>query len=194
MPSSGPNSASTISNDASVGTVSWTSTDADASDNVYATSDLPAVPPEDTNYLKFLNFGFSIPTDATINGIVVEFERYTDGSDVIDNIIRLVKGGSVVGDNKSAGASWTTGTDPDSYESFGGAADLWGTSWTPSDINGTTFGVVISATIQDFDSMPSHIDHGRITIHYTEATGDTYAASSNFSGVFKEHIIRGIND
>jgi hypothetical protein len=57
--------------------------------------------------------------------------------------IKLVRGGSIVGDNK-VGSTVLPDTDTDAYISYGGSDDLWGTTLTPSDVNASTFGVVVN--------------------------------------------------
>ncbi|WP_181389053.1 hypothetical protein, partial [Klebsiella pneumoniae] len=71
-----------------------------------------------SNFALATNFGFSIPTGATINGIAVQVEADEDGADDFrDNSIRLIIGGTQSGDNKSAGAGYLSS---DSFHYFGG--------------------------------------------------------------------------
>lgn len=157
---------------------SWTIPDnAKASDNLYANSTL-AVFNDSTDYLKASNFGFAIPTTATINGVVVEVERYSPGS-IRDASIRLVKNGFIAGDdkiNRATGLDWPAPTDTNTYVSYGGSTDLWGLSLTPADINATNFGVVYRAWrtgtgIPDspFGVPPynASIDHICMKVYYT---------------------------
>jgi hypothetical protein len=60
---------------------------------------------------------------------------------VLDYSIRLVKGGTIVGSDYATASDWTT---TENTVTYGGATDLWGTTWTASDINDSTFGVVLS--------------------------------------------------
>lgn len=168
MPSQGPlSSLDGGTNDASVGTIAWTNPgNSISSDNADATASLNTG--DVTNYLKSLNHGFSIPTGATIDGIVVEFERAVSSPNrATDSAIRIVKGGVIGSTNRSAGAGWP---GSDTYASFGGASDLWGETWTPADINASDFGVVLSATCPgDGGGTPvAQVDHIRITVYYSE--------------------------
>lgn len=120
-----------------------------------------------SDYLKSTNYGFSIPTGVTIDGIVVEFNRWSPtGYQVYDNRIRIVKGGVVGSTDKSGGALWSNMTDG-SYFSYGGASDLWGESWSASDINSSDFGCVISTATRGFAA--AYLDTSRITVYYTAA-------------------------
>lgn len=182
----GPKSAGTVVDDAAVGTVSWVNpANATASDNVYATATAPSTSLESTHYLKATNFGFNIPTNATINGINVEIERRKETFfQCVDNEIKIVKSdGSIGTTNKSAGASWSSS---DTYDSFGGATDLWGESWTASDINDTDFGVVISPQIRmNPDGNPASVDHIRITVYYTPPPATNLKGNMNLKGNIK---------
>jgi hypothetical protein len=81
---------------------------------------------ESTVYLKATNFGFSLPSCSSIDGITVEIERYCEsGANCTDNGVFLVNGSdAIVGIDHSVGGAWAT-ADPDSYVTYGGAADTW---------------------------------------------------------------------
>lgn len=165
MASSGPNSPSSVVNNASIGTSAWSNPgNATASDNVDATN-RPSGFVVVTNYLLATQFGFSIPTDATIDGVLVEVEaaRSSAGS-FQDSSVRLVVGGTISGndnsDNQLIGKS-------DTYYSWGGSTDTWGLSLTPSDVNGSTFGFAWAAEQFDDPDRTLSVDHMRITVYYT---------------------------
>lgn len=154
-PSEGPNDPGTLEDDDAVGTVTWSNPgNAAANDASYATA-TDNVSTTNSFYLKATNFGFTIPTGATIDGIVVEIDRKCsdDSSDYCtDNIVRLQKS-SFQGDNKAIGSAthWPTS---DAYATYGASNDLWGLSFTPSDINASDFGVGISATLNTSGGPP----------------------------------------
>lgn len=158
----GPNNGSTFANDGTVGTIAVTGpSNAQTSDNTYATSVL--LLGQITNYLKATSFGFNIPLDATIDGIMVEVEKSTTiAVSLLDNSIKIVKGNSITGTELSSGTQWST---TDAYATYGGATTLWGTTWAPSDINSSTFGIVVSAVASV--AATAQIDHIRITVYYT---------------------------
>lgn len=60
-----------------------------------------------------------------------------------EDTIRLVVAGTPTGTNKSTGASLPTTLQ---FVSYGGAADLWGTTLTPAQVNASTFGMVYAIT------------------------------------------------
>lgn len=174
--SSGANSPGTATNDASVGTIAWdTPNNAKVSDGVYTRLFSSNVT---SQYLKVSNFGFSIPTDSTVVGVLVEVQKHQPShSGAIDNSVKLVKGGSVTGTEHAD----TTTLWPaiETYVSYGSSSDLWGTTLTPSDVNSSGFGVVVSGT-NDSGTL-SHdifIDHVRITVFYSNPPTLTFPTKS----------------
>jgi hypothetical protein len=172
MASSGPNSAGTGANVTGIGTIAWTGATTGVQtqgDSNLASAALFASTPY-TNYLQATNFGFSIPTGATIDGIVAEVYRYaTSSGNVKDNAVKIVKGGAIqTTDLKSASAWPLSGA----YASYGGASNLWGTTWAASDINASNFGVALAAWFDFFGGGDTPtVDHVRLTVYYTAAAG-----------------------
>ncbi len=174
MASIGPNSPSTITNDTAVGAQTWTTPEnAASSNNSYAliTRTTPGPATIFSTYLKALNFGFSIPSGATIDGVIVEIERKSNinsaGYGIKDEVLKLVKGGTVVGTDKAATATFWPTTE--AIASYGSSSDLWGTTFTSSDINNSTFGIVlqIELTTPAKSPLTASVDHVKITVHYT---------------------------
>lgn len=162
MASQGPlfTTSGNVTDDNAVGTSAWTNPSNGATtDAVYATVTGANFT---SHYLKWLNFGFSIPAGSTINGISVDIIRHESGASVTDNVVKLVKGGTVGGNNKASASQWPT---TDGTATYGSSNDLWGQTWTSADINGSTFGVVLSATSS---GMPTaSVDSAAVTVYYT---------------------------
>ncbi|HCV43174.1 MAG TPA: hypothetical protein DGH68_06795, partial [Bacteroidetes bacterium] len=163
----GPNNAGTGANVASVGTVAWTNPgNALTNNNSYATVTLAS---QTSNYLQTTNYGFAIPTDATINGIQATIGRFENttgtGNDVRDNVVQLIKAGALVGSNYAVtGTDWPTS---ETAVNYGGTADLWGATWTPAEVNATNFGVALSAN--STNSRTASVDYMTISVTYTPA-------------------------
>lgn len=117
-----------------------------------------------SDYLQVSNFGFSIPTNSTILGIVVAVEHDDPNGNTVDNAVRIVKGNVIGTTDKSLAAAWPT---TDTYQSYGSSADLWGETWTPADINSANFGFAISARKIAAGAQNGRIDHVQVTIHYS---------------------------
>jgi len=125
----------------------------------------------DENKLKATNFGFSIPTGATIDGIEVEIERRATGDQLVkDDSLYIVKSDGNYGSSNKADTVnlWPT---TDTYKTYGSPSDLWGETWTAEDINSSNFGVGISAHCYFVDyGSKAEIDHIRITVYYSVGT------------------------
>lgn len=116
-----------------------------------------------TYYARGTNFGFAIPSNATILGIYAEFERGCNFNQFYDGGIFLMKNGSRVGSNKAVGVNWNSNT----VYAYGGASDLWGTTWTPAEINASGFGFACAGHHQGGDDVRSvWIDFLRVTVTY----------------------------
>ena len=167
MPSSGPNSGSTFATDSSIGPGSVFNPErVGASDDVYPSCNLGVGVVGEG--IKATGFGFAIPTGATIDGILVEWEQRRGGTGIRDHTVRLYKAGVLVGTNKADTATDYPTTD--TYRSYGGAADLWGTTWTAAQVNATDFGAVLAAqNAGAAGAAAANIDHVRITVYYTAA-------------------------
>ena len=164
MATEGPLIAGTGADDATVGSLTWT-----APENITASDDTRASViiggGATTHYLKATNFGFAIPAGATIDGIEVRFERQKSGaSSVTDVDVMIVKGGAISVTDLSAGAAWNN--EADQLDTFGGATELWGETWTATDINASNFGVVVAATSAGATALVDSVD---IKIYYTAA-------------------------
>lgn len=155
------NSGGTFASDNTLGAVAITNaSNAQLSDNSYATSVL--LLSQISNYLKVTNFNFTIPTDATITGITVSVERSsTVLNGTHDSSVKLVKGGTISGNDKASATQWPTS---DGTATYGSATDLWGLSLTPADINSSGFGVVVAA-VADLAST-AQVDYVTITVDY----------------------------
>jgi len=84
------------------------------------------------------NFGFGLPNASSITGIVVEVEKAISGGSLRDYEVRLLKGGSLAGTDQAIGGNWP-GTD--TYISYGGVSNLWGTTWSVAEVKASDFGL-----------------------------------------------------
>ena len=148
-----------------------------SSDNSYATTSFTYGYATTNDYLKASNFGFSIGSGDTINGITVAIERKATNI-ITDVVVYILNGDGSAGigsTNRSAGATWNT---TEGVVNFGGSSDVWGATWTPAKVNSSNFGVVFrcaggSTGFGDVDT--AYVDHVEITINYTAGS----SASSN---------------
>ncbi len=156
-----------------VGTITWNNPqNITADDTSYATATLRYYAA--SRYLEGTNYGFAIPADATINGIVVTIGRFENargwGQDVRDDVVRLIKGGIITGTNKAVTRQeWPTGSPV--AATYGSTSDLWGTTWTPADINDSNFGVALSAISSNYRTAA--VDYMQISVTYTALSQPT---------------------
>lgn len=162
----------TAVNDATVGSTAWTipAGSLSAQDGNIAQADGQGglFSPTNSNYLKTTNYGFSVPGGATITGI--KAEAFVDSGVQLggDQSIKIVKGGVIGGTEKKNATLWAG-----AYKAWGGSNDLWGQTWTPADINSSTFGVAIAGTsATNWTNLD--VDHVRITVYYTSPTAIGY--------------------
>jgi hypothetical protein len=157
---------------------------------VYATS-LITGSNKSTYFLDAKNWGFQsttsgqpnyIPPTATINGIEVYIlRRRTNVGTVKGQRIILLKAAAEAGTNKSTGSTWPTVA---ATSKFGSSVDLWGTTWTPTDLTNAGFGVRIQARNQGNKAAQAEVDHVQIivffnqTFYYSKSTGNLELTSS----------------
>ena len=178
--SSGNSSLSpgTAVDDAGTGTRTWSNpTNIRNQDSNFSTTSLSSG--QVSHYLKGTNFGFTIPTNAIINGIGVNVTRRassnSSSNQIVDNVVSLVKSSSIVGNNKAVtGSAWGTSSSG-TIVTYGSPTDLWGTTWTATDINNTNFGIVFSAKRSggSGSSNTASVDYINITVYYTNPATNT---------------------
>ncbi|MDD2765910.1 MAG: hypothetical protein PHE83_18255 [Opitutaceae bacterium] len=144
-------------------------TNALSSDDTYSTS---VVSLGQSKNLEATGFGFAIPTGATIDGIKIEVEAKSTatgfGNDFTVwaiNPASGLKGGAII---REATAS-------DAYYTFGGPTEKFGGTWTAANINSADFGC--SVRFYDSGTGTHSVDHIRITVYYTEASGTPFRRS-----------------
>ncbi len=181
----GPNDPGLGENNADIGTVAWdTPGNIQQADNNYATATI--IRQKITTYIEGTQYGFNIPLNASISGIEVQVKRGASHSgQIVDYEIRLVNDGVIVGATKAITTTWTTTF---TVATYGGPIDLWGTSWTPDDINKTNFGAVLAAIRTNNGSTPqlAMVDSMKIKVYYevssrTHVTCDTPVVYGNNS-------------
>ena len=141
---------------------SWTDDDnvkSDTDSGAYAYFTGPAE--AGSNKLQITNFGFSLGSDATVDGIEVTICARTSqstGSPLAN--VNLLKAGSMAG----SGNSFAPTTSWVPYM-LGDSTDLWNTTWSYSDVNATNFGAETLAW--SLESMQTYeVDWLKIKIYY----------------------------
>jgi hypothetical protein len=178
-------SAQTVATSGTAQNFVWTNpNNVQAADGNFATS-LITGSNKLTYNLDATNWGFQttnntlpnyIPPAGTINGIEVYVKlRKTGIGSIKDNKIILLKAGAEAGSNKARNTLWPTlATDI----KFGSNIDLWGTTWTASDLTNSGFGLRMVAKNRGSKDAQAEIDYIRIVLYfnqsyfYSKATGN----------------------
>ena len=159
-------SPGTVVSDDTVGTVAWSNPDnAKTQDNTnFATAEGVPFSVSETNYLKGTNYGFEIPSGATINGIEVRIYAKMSGATASIKKV-VVIGGEDKGDSQGLSSTNTAYL-------YGGSSALWNAIWGDTDINSSNFGVKVSCEIDTMmGSTQSMVDVIQIKVYYTESAG-----------------------
>ncbi|KKN35391.1 hypothetical protein LCGC14_0784180 [marine sediment metagenome] len=172
-PSQGPRNPATAVNVPGAYPDWFYTTNVFASDNSRAEQELTI---DDTfgDPLLATNFGFTIPTGATIDGVKVEIERCEESDEPGESLfyeIYLIKAGSPTGTYK-VGTPFNTACASEIYESHGGSSDMWAATLTPAEVNAVTFGMRVALSneeLPDEGQSITYIDHIRMTVYYTAA-------------------------
>jgi hypothetical protein len=151
--------------DTSVGTANWTSLA-----NLFSTTSYSSTALYINNrsyYIVGQGFGFSIPTGATINGIIVTLQARSNFDVARDYSVKIVKNNIITGTDKSTLSILSLGSFAN--QTYGGSTDLWGETWTAADINNSNFGIAYSveSAHPPKGTIPVDVRNLRITVHYT---------------------------
>jgi hypothetical protein len=173
----GPNSASTVAN------VSFSGSDYAfhnpanvlTNDNTFASAaSLASLFNKTTDYLQVKDFGFNIPTAASICGIEAQIVKSADDIDLLligawvkDYNVRIIKNNALAGNNKANATEWPSSATTATY---GGVNDLWGTTWSPAEVNSNNFGLSIAAEIKTgIGLLPVvKVDYISLTVYYLD--------------------------
>lgn len=150
-----------------------------------------------SNYLRSYNHGFAIPSNVAIEGIKVSLKRKADTNGGVSNFIRdnhvyLTKNGTTsIGDDKLYSSNWNLTYDTIEY---GSSSDLWGTTWTPSEINSGDFGFMLQTEAPYVGALINvfgYVDYIKIEVTYSYTTSNiklSYYNSSSSSVTVYNYI------
>ena len=151
-------SATAFANNASTGTLTWSTGSPNS-----VTSSVNAI----SKYLSCTGFGFSIPTNATINGVTASIKEYwvKGGSGTItsDSSIKLTTASTITGTEHAVSSQWPTVS---SVVTYGTTTDLWGLALLATDVNNSGFGIGISCSIAAHTST-AYVSYVQLTVYYT---------------------------
>tara|TARA_Y100001973_G_C5150294_1_gene307715 strand:+ start:297 stop:1148 length:852 start_codon:yes stop_codon:yes gene_type:complete len=163
-------------------TVAWSNpTNAQTCDNgSFATQSFMVGMAGSADQLKATNFGFSIDSGDTIDGIIVTIQKKAQ------NIIRDAEvfilngdgsGGTGSTNKADTGTNWPTS---EASVTYGTSSEKWGETWTPAKINSSNFGVIlkVGGHSTGFGTTDiASVDCIQITVHSSSASGTTSVSS-----------------
>lgn len=136
--------------------------------------------------LKMTNFGFSIPSGSTIVGIAaaIKWTRFASAAGnltLADSVVQLLKAGTAVGNNEASGNLLP---DAVAVASYGSEGDLWGTTWTPAQVNASNFGLELQLLINPagYGAYAAGTTYAWATA-YTATITVTYISATGFTVV-----------
>ena len=116
----------------------------------------------------FYNYGISVPSGSTIDGIRVRVDWWLDGAGGENSLgVELSWDG---------GASWTaakidpTETSSEHTAVLGGVADIWGRLWTVDELSNANFRLRVSCNCSggaECDSRDYYLDWVAVNVYYT---------------------------
>lgn len=162
----GPRRPTSASDSGGGGGVWTTPQNVYAADTLYASGNITGAG-QVTNWLYSAGYGFNLPSTAVIEGIYVEFLRY--GGLAATGQVSTMKGFALSGTPKSGTDNWP-GTP--AYVGYGGPTDLWGQTWTPTDINNSGFGFALQAYNTHGGGGTALVDVMQITVYWHTAPTD----------------------
>lgn len=136
------------------------------SDDTYATRSIQSGLP--TNWLRCTNYSFSVPSTATIRGILFEIEANRNTTPNPSVGVHLCNSGAVLS-NPAAKQTVSVTSSSDAYYSTGSSGRTWGQLLTPTIVNGSTFGAQLRASVAS-GTVTLSVDHARMTVYYTNGS------------------------
>jgi len=162
--------AGTGANVTGIGTEAWSSPGNVTADDASGASGAAAAKDEQMNYLRGSNFGLSVPTGATIDGIEMRFQCFDNNTQSVINDARLYHPSAGNATDQEAGESSVFGQSWVDYD-YGGATELHGETWTAANVNDSTFGAMMSVDVNGALGVGGDplCDAIWIKVYYTEA-------------------------
>jgi hypothetical protein len=135
--------------------------------NAYVSDNNDADPVADYHQ-DYYGFNLYIPSDATIDGIVVSVEATKPGTHppLDDLTIDCRLTWNDFADQTVKKTQTWNDMILDEYREFGGSSDTWGRTWSPNDFSNSNFRV-------HFHSLSSgSVDHVRVKVYYSQPPAD----------------------
>jgi hypothetical protein len=140
-----------------------------------------------SNFLEVTNFGFSIPTSASILGIQISVIGYYTGAAVSLQAYLTCLGAVLPGN----GAILPLPAGSEATVAVGGPNNALGANLTTAIVNSSTFGVQLQALQSLGLGASSFVDSVRITLFYSVLNGASVSVTSSSIGSFSPTLLGG---
>jgi hypothetical protein len=124
-------------------------------------------PGEESHYINVGNFGFNVPTGSRVTGIEAEItRRSTPGGGIRDLAVQLYAAAYSPANRADTNRVWTNEWVTLSY---GAPDDLWGSTWTPQQVNDAAFSIAFAVVypIQNMSLDSPSVDRIRARVSWT---------------------------
>lgn len=123
-----------------------------------------------TKRVMFSKYGFTIPTDAFVLGVEIQFNFTTTANSTTlnDENVLLLYWGNQGGTDKSGTTPAYTGSNT---VVLGGPTDLWGWYLTPADVNADGFGFNFKLNSSAAGNQFWFLNGAQITVYYQNPNG-----------------------
>ena len=172
--------AGTGSDNASIGTVTWTAPNNIIGDDNGLKATASGGASTVSHYLRASNFGISLPSGSTINGLEVRFQAHRTVSTFLSSISIFNDSGATAGTAKTPSVDLTAVSD--TVHQYGGSGDLWGLTPTEAQVEDSDWGYGFSIT--GTPNLTGTSDFAEIKIYFTPATCGSALAMVSTNGGF----------
>jgi hypothetical protein len=149
----------------------WTNPGDFVNSSAFATASLTA---NSTQLMLANGTGFTVPAGATITGIVISLKGNYSGSGNNTVTLQLATNGFAVGTPLTFAVGSTSAT-----YTKGSSLYQWGTTFTPTTVNGTELGVFASASSTGSGTIS--LNNLLVTVYYTTGTDNEVLMVQGFS-------------
>jgi hypothetical protein len=117
--------------------------------------------------------GFAIPVGATIVGISASIQRKSEkvslgSAGIRESVVSIMKAG-VLGENKAKAGEPGKWSEIETLVTYGGQEELWGTTWTPAQINEEGFGFAVKVENWGSTKYQAFANGLVVTVYYLTA-------------------------
>ena len=142
-----------------------------------------------SQYLKLTDFGFNVPSTATIHGVRIVTNAWSDfydpGNDEVYLAASLVKAGTVGGSPTNLTITSTSTTNHIEYPT-----SMYGNTLTPSDVNSSSFGVAFQAEVS-FTPSGNTANVNSVSVQVVYSDGGTVQFQQNATPVDGAQAVNG---